>query len=349
VVDDNRINLKVAIAYLAKHNIRADRAADGYEAIRMIRQKQYDLIFMDHMMPDMDGVEAARRIRAMDDGKYADIPIIALSANAVAGARETFRRAGMNDFLPKPIDPRVLNMMLLKWLPPEKVSAEKRSGDEATPSLPESQAERPAVIDEDAGLKNAAGDEAFYRRLLANFAEDHAFDSRRIDEAMQTGEAAVAKRVAHTLKSTAALIGAKDLEAAAFAVERNISREKARIADDRRQALKAALDAVVAEIEAKLAADALPEAEADASQEEARAADGRAETDGARAADLIERLTPLLRSGSTDALRMIDEIRELFAPFGGRCGTLIDQIEAFDFDDASKTLRSLRAALRPEH
>ncbi|MDR1573515.1 MAG: response regulator [Clostridiales Family XIII bacterium] len=252
VVDDNRINLKVAVAYLAAHNIRADKAEDGGTAIRMIRQKPYDLVFMDHMMPDMNGVEAALRIRAMDGGQYANLPIIALSANAVAGARETFIEAGMNDFLSKPIDPKTLNMMLLKWLPAEKVSAEKLYDDEEMPAPPKTRAPKAPAVDKGVGLVNAADDPAFYRQLLSNFIEDHAFDSRRISEATEAGKSEIAKRIAHTLKSIAALIGAKGLSEVASDIERTLSGEGARLADGQAQRLKEALDAVCAEIEAEL-------------------------------------------------------------------------------------------------
>ncbi|MDR1573183.1 MAG: response regulator [Clostridiales Family XIII bacterium] len=253
VVDDNRINLKVAVAYLAAHNIRADKAEDGRAAIRMIRQKPYDLVFMDHMMPDMDGVEAVKRIRAADGGKYAGVPVIALSANAVAGAREAFIEAGMNDFLSKPIDPKVLNMMLLKWLPPEKVFTETFFGDEEMPAPPKVSAQRPPVVDKGTGLENAAGDPAFYRQLLSNFTEDHAFDGRRISEATETGEKDVAMRIAHTLKSIAALIGAKGLSGIASEVERALTGKGAQLTGGQMQSLKDELDAVVADIEAELA------------------------------------------------------------------------------------------------
>jgi signal transduction histidine kinase/response regulator of citrate/malate metabolism len=347
VVDDNRINLKVAVAYLAAHNIRADRAEDGRSAIRMIRQKPYDLIFMDHMMPDMDGVEAVRHIRGMDGGKHADVPIVALSANAVTGVRETFLKAGMNDFISKPIDPKTLNMMLLKWLPPEKVFTENRTGDEEMPMPPVPKVQRPPALDKRVGLANAADDATFYRQLLSNFMEDHAFDGHRIAEATATGKTEVAMRIAHTLKSIAALIGAKTLSGVAAEAERTLSGENARLTDDQAQRLKEELDAVGAEIEKEFAS----ESKADASRPDGPASAGsrtssppreRRPADKERAADLIERLAPLLRSGNTDALRMIDEIRDVFAHLGGKCGILIEQIEDFDFNGALKTLLTLR-------
>ncbi|MDR3280557.1 MAG: response regulator [Synergistaceae bacterium] len=120
VVDDNKINMTVALGFLAKHNIFADTAENGLEAVEMITKKRYDLIFMDHMMPVMDGVEATKRIRSFGGEYYGQIPIIALSANAVTGTKEMFLASGMNDFISKPIDALALNRTLLTWLPTGK-------------------------------------------------------------------------------------------------------------------------------------------------------------------------------------------------------------------------------------
>jgi CheY-like chemotaxis protein len=124
VVDDNRINLKVALAWLDKHNIQADSAESGAEALEKVREKRYHLLFMDHMMPDMDGIETTARIRGMGDEWYRTAPIVALSANVVKGALDAFLSNGMNDFLPKPIDAHALNRVLKKWLPREMVRTE---------------------------------------------------------------------------------------------------------------------------------------------------------------------------------------------------------------------------------
>ncbi|MDR1651713.1 MAG: response regulator, partial [Synergistaceae bacterium] len=114
----------MALGFLARHNIFADTAENGIEAIEMITKKRYDLVFMDHMMPLMDGVETTRRVRSFGGEYYGIVPIIALSANAVAGTREMFREAGMNDFISKPIESAALNRVLLTWLPAgKKISA----------------------------------------------------------------------------------------------------------------------------------------------------------------------------------------------------------------------------------
>ncbi len=121
VVDDNPINLTVASGFLSIHSIIPDVAPGGAEAVEMVKNTDYDLVFMDHMMPEVDGVEATKIIRAMPDVKYKKLPIVALTANAVTGAKQMFTHAGMNDFISKPIDAAHLNLILKSWLPDEKI------------------------------------------------------------------------------------------------------------------------------------------------------------------------------------------------------------------------------------
>lgn len=124
VVDDNTINLKVANGMLKLHDILPDMAQSGMEALEMIKEKEYDLIFMDHMMPELDGIETTKRIRAYNT-YYEKVPIVALTANAVVGTRELFLEAGLDDFLSKPIKAERLNQILAKWLPKEKYEIKK--------------------------------------------------------------------------------------------------------------------------------------------------------------------------------------------------------------------------------
>jgi len=116
VVDDIDANLKVVKGLLHPYKMQIDLCTSGAEAIEMVKANNYDLVFMDHMMPDMDGVEATKIIREI----YANLPIIALTANAVSGVKEMFFSNGFNDFLSKPIDTINLNSILEKWLPKEK-------------------------------------------------------------------------------------------------------------------------------------------------------------------------------------------------------------------------------------
>ncbi|MDR1537958.1 MAG: response regulator [Clostridiales bacterium] len=126
VVDDNMLNLKIALAFLSKHNIYADSASSGEEALAKVKENKYHLILMDHMMPGMDGVETTKAIRALPGDWYVKSPIVALSANAVDGARELFLDSGMNDSILKPIDSAALNAILGKWLPPEAIDCSNK-------------------------------------------------------------------------------------------------------------------------------------------------------------------------------------------------------------------------------
>ena len=129
VVDDNAINLTVAKGLLSPLEMSIDTALSGREAIFKVTSKKYDLIFMDHMMPEMDGLEATQIIRNMP-GENGQIPILALTANAVEGTREMFINGGMNDLVTKPIELKDIVSRLRKWLPPEKIHKKKRNDRE---------------------------------------------------------------------------------------------------------------------------------------------------------------------------------------------------------------------------
>ena len=118
IVDDNLINLKVIQGFLKDYQIQVTKASSGYEALDYMKSaEEFDIVFMDHMMPVMDGVETTEKIRNLDVPNAKDIPIVALTANAISGVKETFLQAGMNDFLAKPIDTKLLDEILDRWLP----------------------------------------------------------------------------------------------------------------------------------------------------------------------------------------------------------------------------------------
>ncbi|MBO5208969.1 MAG: response regulator [Lachnospiraceae bacterium] len=117
IVDDNLVNRKVAAGLMKPFDMQLTLAKSGQEAIDLLQTERYHIIFMDHMMPEMDGVEATHIIRAMDGEYYRNVPIIALTANAINGAKEMFIEEGMNDFIAKPISIRELGEKILDWLP----------------------------------------------------------------------------------------------------------------------------------------------------------------------------------------------------------------------------------------
>lgn len=122
IVDDNEINCMVAEEMLKPLQMRIETASDGRQALEMVEKKRYDLIFMDHFMPVMNGIEAAKAIRKLEGGYYQKVPVIALTANTAREQQEEYRQAGMNDFLSKPIDMNEIYKMIKKWIP-DKIQA----------------------------------------------------------------------------------------------------------------------------------------------------------------------------------------------------------------------------------
>lgn len=116
VVDDNKINLEVAQGLLEPYQMEVDGVTSGKEAIQAVLSKDYDLILMDHMMPEMDGVEALKRIRSLPEEKYKNLPVVVLTANAIEGVREMFLEKGFTDYLAKPVDMRLIDEILEKWV-----------------------------------------------------------------------------------------------------------------------------------------------------------------------------------------------------------------------------------------
>ena len=139
VVDDNLMNLKVFVSLLKSTRVKIDVADSGKACLEMIKKKHYDLIFLDHMMPEMDGIETLHRMKGMEGSKCEDSPIVALTANAIAGAKEMYLSEGFDAFLPKPINPEKLEQMILKFLPRDllQFDVEEEEGDALVERLDE--------------------------------------------------------------------------------------------------------------------------------------------------------------------------------------------------------------------
>lgn len=135
VVDDNLMNIRVMEGLLGNYQIHVSRALSGYEALEKIYDRKYDLIFMDHMMPEMDGIETMHRIRKLGSNYCETVPIVALTANAISGAREMLLAEGFNDFLEKPVEISALERMLLKTIRPEKIHAVEVENDSQDTSI----------------------------------------------------------------------------------------------------------------------------------------------------------------------------------------------------------------------
>ncbi len=214
VVDDNRINLEVAKGLMKPFELSIETAINGAIAVEMIKNNKYDLVFMDHMMPEMDGIDATAAIRNMEEDYYKNLPIIALTANALVGAKELFVREGMNDFLAKPIEIEKLNEILLKWLPKEK--QEPASSFEKTANSFNIYIEG---IDTEYGISLIGGEIWDYYDVLKVFYSDglhklETINSENIEENLINYRIEI-----HALKSASAAIGAFNLSNDARALE----------------------------------------------------------------------------------------------------------------------------------
>lgn len=242
VVDDEEMNLVVARGILGGYGMTVDTCNSGEEAIEKCMDMVYDIVFLDHMMPVLDGIETLKRIRMIKNGVYQQLPIIALTANAVSGAREMFKGEGFTEFIPKPIVRFVLERVLRQVLPEQairydetdtgtivKPQTEEKSKEalelkeepiqtkEETPTFLESL--KNGGIDVEAGLNYCSRSEEFYLEMLKMFqiqSNDKKKEILRMYDEADWNEYAIK---VHALKSTSQMIGALQLSRQAKELE----------------------------------------------------------------------------------------------------------------------------------
>jgi PAS domain S-box-containing protein len=217
VAEDNSTNREVALGMLRKLGLRAEAVADGAEAIATLGSIPYDLVLMDMRMPVMDGTEAARQIRnPRSKVLNHDIPIIALTANAMQSDRDGCLAAGMNDFVAKPIMVGALRDALSRWLP---------TGDAAIPTadrqvVPPTTAEEATLVFDRAGVLDRLEDNELAQIVFAVFLEDIPSQIQALKDLVKSGDAAGAARHAHSIRGAAANVGGERLRAVASEMER---------------------------------------------------------------------------------------------------------------------------------
>jgi len=305
VADDNEFNLKVAGGLLKLLGIEADTADSGKKAIELVKKNDYDLVFMDHMMPELDGVEATAVIRGLG-GKYERLPVIALTANAVRGAKEMFLANGFHDFISKPIDVRELIGVLEKWLPPEKVRARA--------DLHESRDR----IDKDDEL---------HRKSIITFVKENRNTYEKIYNSLAYGDLKTAHRIAHTLKSSAGYLGRKGLQDASLSLESSLQSEPPTYTKGQLNALKIELEKALFEYETVFQ-------EAESVKTEAIHMDNDA------LAGLLSELKPLLEKNDFGASGYVERLQGVAG-----MENLAELIDDFDYDGALELLNESLASL----
>ncbi|SFB06831.1 Signal transduction histidine kinase [Acetitomaculum ruminis DSM 5522] len=227
IVDDNLVNLTVAKGLLEPFKMHIDTARSGKTAIEMVMKKDYDIVFMDHMMPEMDGIEATANIRQLPDKKYWKLPIIALSANAVNGAKELFLSSNMNDFIAKPIAMSDMTQKLLRWLPPEKIIKDTVKKEEFYEDSEQARIdELPMdVINTEKAMSYVKHDEEQYKVVLTVYKEEIASKKDGIRNDIANGRLEAAKSKLHVLRNSSRNIGADDLADIAYLMEEAAGKE----------------------------------------------------------------------------------------------------------------------------
>lgn len=222
LVDDNEMNIKVTKALLKPFKLNIDTASNGKEAVDMVKNNKYDLVFMDHMMPIMDGVEATKVIRKLEGEYYSKLPIIALTANVMQDARELFAKEKMNDFVAKPIQIEEITDCLLKWLPKELIEIKSEADMEVNNrDLRDDAEELPVIegIDVAEGIKNCGSKEVFFD-LVKDFYKLIDSKSLKIEECLKEDRIREYTIEVHALKSTARMVGAMQLSELAYELEK---------------------------------------------------------------------------------------------------------------------------------
>ncbi|MDP3291766.1 MAG: response regulator, partial [Sulfuricurvum sp.] len=212
LVEDNEVNMELALELLQEAGIKVDVAVNGAEAVEKVKHTDYDGVLMDCQMPIMDGFEATHQIR--QDSRFKDLPILAMTANAMAGDKEKCIEWGMNDHIPKPIDVTQLFLTMARWIKPANPQGtiiHSPDESEILPDIPE--------LEINNTLIRLGGNIKLLRKLISRFSETQIDAVLRIKEALALHNIEVARREAHTLKGLAGTIGAKLIEDHAQTVE----------------------------------------------------------------------------------------------------------------------------------
>ncbi|UQZ90746.1 hybrid sensor histidine kinase/response regulator [Deltaproteobacteria bacterium Smac51] len=228
IVDDNATNLKVAVGLMKPYNMIIDTCLSGPEALKLLENKNYDLVLMDHMMPEMDGIETTQCIRQLGetDDYFTRLPVIALTANAVSGMREMFLNNGMNGYLSKPIDVGKLHRELERWLPPDKLKSPEPLDESADGESGETI--EIEGLDTRLGMSQTGGSLKKYCDVLSSYCTEGMKISDAVSACLAENDLARFTIYIHALKSSSASIGAPELS------QRAARLEKAGAASDRK-------------------------------------------------------------------------------------------------------------------
>lgn len=359
VVDDEPMNLMVAQGILSDYRMAVETAESGSEAIERCEKEDFDLLFLDHMMPKMDGVETLHRIRKLLEETKRDITAIAFTANAVSGAREMFYREGFDEFISKPIETLELERVLRNVLPKTKlayVSALKlkqpsgiarREEQKMAPEMRQMDVPsdwlgrlRQGGVNTVAGLQYSREDAAFYRQIVEKFMGDYEKNYKKLSEFYREKDMENYRISVHALKSTSKMIGADVFSGKAKAAEDAAKNLDTVYLDTHHGALLDAYGQLINMLKASLAGDALTDEQAatgtTVSKEElcvglSELADCLKTFEADRAEDILKKLCETVCDGQ-EVSELLSEIRT--------------DIDDFEMDAAEKKVQDLILQLK---
>ena len=367
LAEDNEINQQVAREILEQADLVVEIANDGKEALDMAQKNPYDLILMDIQMPEMNGFEATCRIRELElkgqsskvkgektdevsasgfelSARSGSIPIVAMTAHAMAGDREKSIEGGMNDHVVKPIDPDALFSALVKWIEPgdrdfvPKTAEETQKGGSVSPSAKVELPEKIEGIDLKEGVMRVGGNEKLYRTLLMKLRDDYAGTDQEIKDLLQSEKAGEAERLAHSIKGVAGNVGAGKLQEAAAELEHAIKDGEADSYEEKISAFGKVLKDVITALEV-LGGEEEETADSDKAGPEATPAE---------LAAALEELLPHLKTRKPKLCKeAMLKIKDLKWPaeFSTEIADLDRLIKKYKFKDALPLAEALRSRL----
>ena len=218
VVDDNEMNLAVVKALLKSTGIQVTTCMSGRECLELATKEPFDVILLDHMMPEMDGFETLSRLR-QSENQCKTVPVIALTANAIVGAKEEYIKAGFSDYLSKPIEGAKLEAMLLQYIPQDKVILSKQEKENSSDNFQAGEQNTQSYINKELGVQYCVGSTEFYKEMLELYCNGYDEHTVKIEEAYHTEDWNNYTVFVHALKSTSLNIGGEQLSQAAKELE----------------------------------------------------------------------------------------------------------------------------------
>jgi len=334
LVEDNEINREVARELLTAAGLHVTEAHNGYQAMEQLSSQSFDAVLMDVQMPELDGVETVKAIRAAS-GRFGNLPVIAMTAHAMLGDRERFLDAGMSDYIAKPIEEKELIAVLRKWIGATEPITAKQKLPTTTPPKTDPTEVLPGLLVGD-GVRRTNGNMQLYKRLLAEFRREMDEVLPHLRSLIEGNVTSEAMDVLHTVKGSSATLGARRVAEIAAALESRLRKGEAITADELAEA--------VAEVRGSID-KFLDERSADVSSAEG----GRDVRTPLEILPITKQLGEHLRQNNLAAMSCFEELKSAAgARFREPMQKLEQSLDRLDFDSARVHLESIETEIGSE-